>query len=148
MLVWTGSLLTPQHDPRDISTLCSLLPLLPLFMSFQYHSRVSSIKNDPLQGVPMELESEMRRMLAVDPSYRPTASDFAGETQRKPRKPDCDIMGVQPAAWPDTQLHTGPVGRTSQVGGSMILPCTNWRGSVCMDWLHSSTGFFFLGRVF
>lgn len=45
----------------------------------QYHSRVMSLRNLPLNDVPMDLEPELRRMLSTDPVARPTASDFAGK---------------------------------------------------------------------
>ncbi|CAI7741671.1 unnamed protein product [Closterium sp. NIES-53] len=42
-----------------------------------YNNRVGGLRTESLAGIPMELETDLRRMLASEPAARPTASEFA-----------------------------------------------------------------------
>ncbi|CAI5521687.1 unnamed protein product [Closterium sp. Naga37s-1] len=42
-----------------------------------YNNRVAGLRTESLAGIPMELETDLRRMLAPEPAARPTASEFA-----------------------------------------------------------------------
>ncbi|GJP63136.1 hypothetical protein CLOP_g20211 [Closterium sp. NIES-67] len=42
-----------------------------------YNNRVAGLRSESLAGIPMDLETDLRRMLAPEPAARPTASEFA-----------------------------------------------------------------------
>ncbi|CAI5517116.1 unnamed protein product [Closterium sp. Naga37s-1] len=42
--------------------------------------QVAGLRTESLAGIPMELETDLRRMLAPEPAARPTASEFAGQS--------------------------------------------------------------------